>query len=73
MNNEAKKGAINFSLCWGFRRRRQATGEDRCGLAPLPVQRPLVWFGAARYWRGHTSSHRTKLLMYKLREVDSGV
>lgn len=45
MNNEAKKGAINFSLCWGFRRRRQATGEDGCGLAPLPVQRPpgMVW------------------------------
>lgn len=30
-NSEAKKGAINLSLCQGFRRPRQATDEERCG------------------------------------------
>lgn len=51
-NNEAKKGAINLSLCLGFR--RQATGEDRCGLAPLPMQRPLEWFAAWEVTPVHT-------------------
>ena len=71
-NNEAKKGAINFSLCWAFRRQRLATGEDRCGLAPVPVQRPLVRFGATRYWKGQTSSRRTKLPKQRVQRDGSG-
>lgn len=38
MNNEPEKRTVNFSLCWDFRRWRQATGGQRGGRARLPVE-----------------------------------
>lgn len=66
-NNEAKKRAIKFSLSLSFRSGRQATGGERCGRAPVPMQRPLVGFGAAHCWVGQTSSCGNKVLL--LQEV----
>ena len=50
-NNEAKKGAINFSLCWGFRRRRQA----RIDVALPYCQCSALWYGLVQLATGEVT------------------